>query len=361
MKIFVNATANDSRGAFTVAKDFLEEINNNLNYLKKNNITLCMLVSNETLLDYSNKNIVVKLDSTPKKSFIHKFYYEYYLIPKLLKKDDFDAFLSLQNTAIRKGKYKQIVLIHNPLPFDDLKVGDLEIKNYLKYKVVLNFILKMQYRRIDKIIVQTGWMARAIKNKGYKGEVKVIRPESNNLIDLGLSLNGELNEMIISDRRIKLFYPTNVEKYKNNDRLIDAVESYNYGKPVEKQVTLYLTLDGNNTESVKFIGKVDYSLMYSLYKSMNALIFPSLTETLGLPLLESDVLSLPKIVSDRDYAREICGENAYYFNPLSIESMKSILDSFVSDFVANKVKNNQLNNEYKSSTYFEYIKLIQFN
>ncbi|KAK3582584.1 hypothetical protein CHS0354_024138 [Potamilus streckersoni] len=45
--------------------------------------------------------------------------------------------------------------------------------------------------------------------------------------------------------------------------------------------------------------------IFRFYKSVNALVFPSLVETFGLPLLEAAMFGLPVLVADLPYAREV--------------------------------------------------------
>lgn len=71
---------------------------------------------------------------------------------------------------------------------------------------------------------------------------------------------------------------------------------------------------------ISVISKVRHSEMPDLYLSSSALIFPSLTESLGLPLLEASRLSLDIISSNLDYVFDIVEPNEVFDpnNPLSI-------------------------------------------
>ncbi|MEH7250371.1 glycosyltransferase, partial [Neobacillus niacini] len=322
MKILVNATANNSRGPLSLTKNFLLDMKENQKFLKHNNIFLHVLVSKRELVDFSTKNVEIIYNGTPKKSFFHKYYFEHLFLPKYLNENDFDWYLSLQNTSIKKGDYYQCALVHTSLPFETLSFKDIEIKNYLKYKLLLRNMLKLQKNNMNIVIVQTKWIKEELEKLSFHQTIKVLRPNSNDIKTLDKKISKELEAKIIEGSNIKLFYPTNIEKYKNNNTLIKAVENFNKINK-DSKVTLYLTLDGQDKRGVKYIGRVPYESIYNIYKSMDALIFPSMTETLGLPLLEAKQCNLPILVSDRKYSREVCDESAYYFDPTSVESIVS--------------------------------------
>jgi glycosyltransferase involved in cell wall biosynthesis len=60
--------------------------------------------------------------------------------------------------------------------------------------------------------------------------------------------------------------------------------------------------------------------MSAFYASAGALIFPSLGESFGLPLVEAGRLGLPILASERDFVRDIC-EPAQGFDPESAISI----------------------------------------
>jgi glycosyltransferase involved in cell wall biosynthesis len=68
----------------------------------------------------------------------------------------------------------------------------------------------------------------------------------------------------------------------------------------------------------------DYELSL-LYKHAHALIFPSIEEGFGLPIIEAAQLDLPLILSDIDVFREIAGTDALYFNCGDVDSLTTTI------------------------------------
>jgi glycosyltransferase involved in cell wall biosynthesis len=64
---------------------------------------------------------------------------------------------------------------------------------------------------------------------------------------------------------------------------------------------------------VKFLGAVPYQEMPALYWGATAMVFPSLLETFGHPLLEAMAAGIPILTSDIPTIREIAGDVAHYF------------------------------------------------
>ncbi|MGO9135065.1 MAG: glycosyltransferase family 4 protein [Methylovirgula sp.] len=68
----------------------------------------------------------------------------------------------------------------------------------------------------------------------------------------------------------------------------------------------------------------DSDVLY-FYKRARALIFSSIAEGFGLPLVEASFYGLPVIVSDMPNFRELCGESADYFEPLNDEDLARVI------------------------------------
>lgn len=72
----------------------------------------------------------------------------------------------------------------------------------------------------------------------------------------------------------------------------------------------------------------DQQLAY-LYKNAMALIICSLKEGFGLPVLEAAGQNCPLLLSNIKVFKEIAGDNALYFNPKDVNSMRSVVTNFL--------------------------------
>ena len=74
-------------------------------------------------------------------------------------------------------------------------------------------------------------------------------------------------------------------------------------------------------KTVIFPGYLNEDQMASLFKIAEFLIFPSLFEGLGIPLLEAMNFGLPIITSKVTCLPEVAGDAALYFDPFSVDSI----------------------------------------
>lgn len=121
-----------------------------------------------------------------------------------------------------------------------------------------------------------------------------------------------------------MFYPAAEYPHKNH-RLLADVPPDGCGWPVAS-VILTLPQDAHPKHSAQWIrcvGRLDAMGMRRAYRESDGLLFLSLSESYGFPLVEAMWLGLPVICPDLPYARWLCGEPAIYFNPTSVESLRS--------------------------------------
>lgn len=65
------------------------------------------------------------------------------------------------------------------------------------------------------------------------------------------------------------------------------------------------------------LGHLPKAELHAAYRAASVLVMPSLTETVGLPMLEAMRAGTPVLAADRPYAHEVCEDAAVFFDPLS--------------------------------------------
>src|SRR5581483_5989443 len=75
------------------------------------------------------------------------------------------------------------------------------------------------------------------------------------------------------------------------------------------------------TPGVRLLGHVDDPTLAALYRDAAALVFPSLYEGFGLPLLEAFAAGLPALTSDRGSLADLGAGAALVVDPESIDSI----------------------------------------
>ncbi|MCL9781305.1 glycosyltransferase family 4 protein [Vibrio sp. S4M6] len=130
----------------------------------------------------------------------------------------------------------------------------------------------------------------------------------------------------------------NRKPHKNEPMLIRAFAQ----AQIDSNIRLLFT--GNATEElealisslglesrVSFYGFVEEEQLPSLYKGALALVFPSLYEGFGLPVIESMACGTPVITSNCTSLPEVAGDAALLVDPNSKISISSAIEKLVSD------------------------------
>lgn len=82
--------------------------------------------------------------------------------------------------------------------------------------------------------------------------------------------------------------------------------------------------------SIVNIGPLSIAQCPTFYENIDAVIFPSLLECFSVTPLEAMIMRKPLFASDRPFNRDICGDHAVFFDPLSPESAsQAIADVFL--------------------------------
>lgn len=80
--------------------------------------------------------------------------------------------------------------------------------------------------------------------------------------------------------------------------------------------------------SIINLGQMPHDTLLSLYGQSKALIFPSTSESFGLPLIEARKIGLPILASELDFVRDVC-EPVQTFDPASPTSIARAVKRFI--------------------------------
>ncbi len=136
----------------------------------------------------------------------------------------------------------------------------------------------------------------------------------------------------------------NIEPRKNLIRLIKAYEKITDNK-------LKLVIVGpkgwNNSEFFNVIDKcskkdkieirgfVSEEELIRLYLTCRALIYPSIYEGFGIPVLEALTMDCPVLTSKSTVMEELAGDSASYFDPYDVESIIKTIDLYFNNQIQN--------------------------
>jgi glycosyltransferase involved in cell wall biosynthesis len=188
--------------------------------------------------------------------------------------------------------------------------------------------------------VQTPSMARDLKQ--WYGEKPVsirILPFMQSFTEISRNEKKQWDFLYVADG----------EAHKNHRLLVEA---WSILAKEGIKLSLALTLSSRDSELLEWIqqqnvkhdlkisnlGQVPHNKLLSLYTCSKALIFPSLSESFGLPLIEARQAGLPIVASELDFVRDVC-EPVQSFDPNSPTSIARAVRRFIgqTDFPLNPV------------------------
>jgi glycosyltransferase involved in cell wall biosynthesis len=256
-------------------------------------------------------------------------YYKRYLpnsISRLLectlfgrKFDSTTPLLVLGDIPLR-SKAKQTVFVQTPLLVHGSSTG--RYLGAIKYWIA-RWLFRLNSGYVSAFIVQTQAMKTALVDSypEIKGRVHVIaQPAPTWLLESQLK-RTERN--IRADSGLRFFYPAAVYPHKNHS-LLSALQSDQAKAWPVSELLLTIPESLNPNPAISWIHCVDRLTpdnVIKAYETADALLFLSLSESYGFPLVEAMWIGLPIICPDRPYARALCGDQAIYFNPESLNSL----------------------------------------
>ncbi|MFA5750333.1 MAG: glycosyltransferase family 1 protein [Candidatus Shapirobacteria bacterium] len=137
------------------------------------------------------------------------------------------------------------------------------------------------------------------------------------------------------------------EPRKNLDRLVEAFISFKNKFPNSK---IELAITGKygwgkdikvKDHSIKILGFIPEKNMVALHASALCLVYPSLYEGFGLPIVKSLKVGTPVITSNVSSLPEIAKDSAILVNPTSVEDIEKA--------IAKIVRSNQLRQQLKEA------------
>ena len=203
---------------------------------------------------------------------------------------------------------EQYLLFHNTNFIDSAKVRS--VKNYFVFQ-----ILKKYISYADKILVQSPVVRDLL--------VKKLSIERDKVVALTMpspKIPEFLNSKSLHKGFLNLIYPADYYIHKNFSLISRILKNLSSNT----KFCLYLTtknlqfeINENNAGGIIYLGKLDRVELFNYFTAIDALFFPSLKESLGIPLIEAMKLGKVIICSDLPYARWLCGDQAIYFDPNS--------------------------------------------
>lgn len=228
---------------------------------------------------------------------------------------------------------KVVVFIQNKLLVDATELSAYPLRVRLRIAAE-RLWLKIFLRNVTQIIVQTPTMAYELAKQNTLGLPVKILPFCRT------QPMPRIEAKNTTSFRFDFVYVASGEPHKNHRALLDAwyLLAQDGYRP-----SLALTLDAATHSdliqhiadfstihhlNVQNLGPMYHAQVQNLYQASGALIYPSITESLGLPLVEATNIGIPILAPELDYVRDVA-EPAETFDAHSAVSIARAVRRFL--------------------------------
>ena len=307
-------------GIATYIEKNLEQFNN----FKKDNVKFILYSTNKIDLNFIPKdNFEIKDCSKYKIGTI----FVRYFLPKILYNDKVDIFWGTQHVLpIRNENTSDIKYV---LTVHDLAIHKLGNVGNRKNTIIQKMYLKKSCRSADSIIA----ISKSTKNDIM--ELFKIREEKINVIYLGTNLSSKYDLSEKDEKKILkkfnvenkkyLFFVSTIEPRKN---IVTLVKAFEVLKEQNKELKLILAgglgwkyenivsaiNESKYKDDINLAGYVSKDEKDCLMHNCKCLVYPSLYEGFGLPVLEGMAHETIVVTSNNSSLPEVGGDIAFYYN-----------------------------------------------
>lgn len=312
MNVCVVATASRNGGALAIYNQFLSHL---VRFIGNDKY---LIIVDPRMPQKKIKGVEYLVIDT---SGLRRMYFDMSGFRKNLKFQMFfvDVIVSFQNTSVFYNKnVPQLVYYHQSLPFFKYhynlfsKAG----RTYFFYHYLYpNYVKFLSHKKV-RYVVQTDYIKKCFLTRFTnvnEHNIYSFFPDVER-IDEKAVLDFEFEEDTFN-----FFYPASGNEYKEHATLVYSLHEMNRSHPdLIKKIRVHFTLDEiNNSPLVTLIenfnlrqqfvfhGNIEHDALLSMMKSSNGLLFPSVIETIGLPMLEAAALGIPIVANDLPFVHSV--------------------------------------------------------
>lgn len=320
--VLINGISAKAGGGRSILTNFLS-----LLHKKNRNEQFIVIVPDEKYLSYSTDNI--RIIPVKNSTFtLTTFYFS--TIKRLIRKYKVSLIFNLADIIIPVST-NQIYLFDWPYAIypDSIVWSRMSTKDKL-YRRFKLFLTRRYIRVPDLIIAQTRVAEDRLKKYFSVGNIEVIP----NAVSLDNLTGGQYKNFGFPQKKIKLLYLTKYYSHKNIEIFIPVARIIRQEKlPFVLILTINELQHGNAKdildtlkkealdEIVINVGPVEMVHVPSLYQQSDGLLMPSLLESFSGTYVEAMYHNKPVFTSDLDFAKVVCGDAAFYFDPLNADSI----------------------------------------
>jgi glycosyltransferase involved in cell wall biosynthesis len=262
---------------------------------------------------------------------------EQQLLPRLGRRAGVDVMHSLASTAPLHGRFVRVTTIH------DLNYKLVPDAHFGLAALGMRALVPAAARRSRRLMVdaQSTREDLAVHLGVARSKVDVVPLATPSASAAGPAPEAELRARLELGERRVILSPSAKRPHKNLVRLLRALAAIGperrpllvvpgYPTPHEQELReLAQTL--GIADDVRLPAWIPAADLEGLYALAEAVVFPSLYEGFGLPVLEAMARGVPVACSDRSSLPEVAGAAALLFDPEDVDAMRVAIERLLDD------------------------------
>ncbi len=282
---------------------------------------------------------VAKLPWSGGDALVSRIYFDLVTIPRESRRFRPDITIGLANRVDRVGRSLTALLAHQAFlwydrPYAYVQAGGLAEKasNYVRMAVERS-LFKRSLKRCDLLWCQTQTAKTRIETTYSPKCVIRVRPNAIDRVtnrDTNSSLGQLSTWSSIPKGKKTLLYLTRYYKHKNIEILLQLVGSYRENlqdyvfvltispqdSKASASILRMIEADPNLRSTIHNVGYLPQHQLPAWLSCAYAMVMPTLLESFSGSYIEAMQYRVPILTSDRDFAHDVCGNAALYFDPL---------------------------------------------
>ena len=263
-------------------------------------------------------------------------------LPRLIREFLPDVVLGLGNRGMTAPPCTQAVFCQDAHLFYAWKHFGKETWFNYAANAYKKWIFRRSLRHTALLLCQTPIAEIRLKQiYKYNGKTALL-PNAVSLDSLaGDRVLGKPAVLNGADHALKLFCLTRYYSHKNLETIVEMFVRF---RQELRDVLVILTIAADDhpnarsllcsidthqlAQNIFNVGPLKQEEISGYYRHCSALFLPTLLESFTATYLEAMQFACPILTSDLDFAHQICGDAAMYFNPWNISHMKDVILEF---------------------------------
>ena len=265
------------------------------------------------------------------------------MVPQLVRSYGPDCVWGMGNTGLPKPPCPQAISIQDAhLVNDPRSCGTLSVAENIR-NALRRSSLRQALQHTGVVFCQTATMAGRVRQVyGYQGHTVVTGKQ---VPTLSRSRVGRLPDALAAVRdRFTLLYVTRYYPHKGLELVVEMMDRY---RMELDDVTVVTTIEpGDHPRAARLLRYIAKRGLYpwvlnvgairpedlgDYYSACDAVLMPSRLESFSATHLEAMHFGVPILASRLDFAEEVCGDAAIYFDPEDASDMKDAVVQLKSD------------------------------